>query len=86
MDAWREGQKCKESGRLLADLDKEVLMEKIFRAKLAQQDDIRRVLSATKNRELIKVIDMDSYWGTGKDGSGKNTMGKLWMKLRAELQ
>ena len=85
MDAWREGQKCKERNELLADYDKYVLMENILRAKLAQHKDVKEVLKATGDRELLKVYDTDYDWGTGADGSGQNNMGKLWMKLRAEL-
>lgn len=84
MDAWRAAQLCKEQGEII-DHDKDELMEKIFRAKLAQHDDVRRVLLATQNRDLLKVFDQDYYWGTGADDSGQNRMGKLWMKLRAEL-
>lgn len=86
MDAWREGQKCKTTGQLLADFDKYLLMEKIFRAKLEQHEDIRAVLKITGERELLKVYDTDYYWGTGADGTGENKMGKLWMKLRSELE
>lgn len=85
MDAWRQGQRCKEAGKLVSDFDKDSLMEKIFRAKLAQHEDIREVLLATKNRQLLKVYEADSYWGTGSDGNGQNKMGILWMKLRDEL-
>jgi predicted NAD-dependent protein-ADP-ribosyltransferase YbiA (DUF1768 family) len=35
---------------------------------------------------LLKVYDTDYDWGTGTDGTGQNNMGKLWMKLRDELQ
>lgn len=85
MDAWRRGQKCKEQGALMLDIDKLSLMEKIFRAKLTQHKDVRDVLKITHNRELLKVYDTDYFWGTGTDGTGDNQMGKLWMKLRAEL-
>jgi ribA/ribD-fused uncharacterized protein len=85
MDAWRLGQKCKEEGKLVANFDKLALMEKIFRAKLAQHRDIADVLKVTGERELQKVYDVDYSWGTGADGTGENQMGKLWMKLRAEL-
>ncbi len=85
MDAWRLGQICKEEGKLVADFNKEALMEKIFRAKLAQHRDIELVLRATGDRELLKVYEADSYWGTGSNGTGQNKMGVLWMKLRAEL-
>jgi len=85
MDAWRAGQVCKERNQLLPNLDKYELMEKIFRAKLMQHADIEAVLKITGDRELLKVYPKDYYWGTGADGSGENMMGKLWMKLRAEL-
>lgn len=87
MDAWREGQKYKNSQDLLVDdFDKDEVMEKLFRAKLLQHEDIKSVLLATKNRELLKVYDTDYYWGTGADGTGQNKMGELWMKLRSELE
>jgi ribA/ribD-fused uncharacterized protein len=85
MNAWRAGQAAKQNDQMLPDFDKLALMERIFRAKLEQQDDVRQVLLATKDRELLKVYDTDYYWGTGADGSGENQMGKLWMKLRQEL-
>ena len=85
MDAWRAGQLCKVAGKLLPNFDKLTLMEIIFRAKLAQHTDIAKVLKMSGERELLKVYDVDYYWGTGADGLGENQMGKLWMKLRAEL-
>lgn len=86
MDAWREGQKCKAQGQMVPGYDKYVIMETITRAKLAQHQDVRNVLLATAECELLKVYDTDYDWGTGADGSGQNNMGKLWMKLRAELK
>ncbi|MCA9361145.1 NADAR family protein [Candidatus Kaiserbacteria bacterium] len=86
MNAWRAGQKCKEHDEMLPNHDKDELMERIFRAKLEQHNDVKAVLRITSNRELLKVYDSDYYWGTGADGSGENKMGKLWMKLRAELK
>jgi ribA/ribD-fused uncharacterized protein len=86
MDAWREGQKYKNNKDLLIEgYDKYAIMEKLCRAKLAQHADVKAVLLATKDRELLKVYDTDYYWGTGRDGTGENVMGKLWMKLRDEL-
>ncbi|HEY0964532.1 MAG TPA: NADAR family protein [Candidatus Paceibacterota bacterium] len=85
LDAWRAGQRCKEAGRLVDNFDKDALMEKIFRAKLAQHPDIALVLKASGERDLLKVYSADAYWGTGPDGRGENRMGKLWMKLRSEF-
>ncbi|MAZ29737.1 Swarming motility protein ybiA [bacterium] len=85
MDAWRAGQVPKQNNQLQPGVDKLELMEQIFRAKLAQHQDVREVLLATNDRELLKNHDTDTFWGTGADGTGENQMGKLWMKLRAEL-
>lgn len=85
LDAWRIAQQAKKDNQI-TEHDKDALMERIFRAKLAQHEDVRRVLLCTKDRELKKVFDTDYYWGTGADGSGQNRMGLLWMKLRTELR
>jgi ribA/ribD-fused uncharacterized protein len=86
LEAWRRAQGAKEQGMLDESVDKLSLMEEIFRAKLAQHSDVRTVLLETGDAELLKVYDTDYYWGTGADSSGENQMGKLWMKLRAELR
>jgi ribA/ribD-fused uncharacterized protein len=85
MDAWRAGQVAKQNNQLVPDFDKVALMEQIFRAKLSQHNDVREVLLATGERELLKVYDTDYFWGTGADGTGENQMGQLWMKIRSEL-
>ncbi len=86
LEAWRRAQIAKEEGILDESIDKRALMEEIFRAKLAQHIDVRDILLETGDAELLKVYDTDYYWGTGADGTGENQMGKLWMKLRAELK
>lgn len=40
----------------------------------------------TGNRELIEHTEKDRYWGDGGDGSGKNRLGFLLMKLRDEFR
>ncbi|MEX0917953.1 MAG: NADAR family protein [Candidatus Paceibacterota bacterium] len=86
LEAWRIAQTLKEGGKLDPAHDKDVLMERIFRAKLAQHPDIREILLESGDRELLKVYPTDYYWGTGEDGTGENKMGKLWMKLRDDLR
>lgn len=85
MDAWRKAQELKQAGKVNSDHDKYELMERIFRAKMEQHPDIKEILLESGDSELLKVYDTDYYWGTGADGSGENKMGKLWMKLRNEL-
>lgn len=86
MAAWRLGQQAKLQGKLLPEVYKEVLMEQIFRAKMAQHSDVKEVLLATHSRELIKTHPQDRFWGVSENGEGENRMGKLWMKLRSELE
>jgi len=84
-EAWNLAQEYKGRDDLKANFDKDSVMEELFRAKMAQHQDIVTILKQTGDRELQKVITTDSYWGTGPDGRGENRMGKIWMKLRAEL-
>ncbi len=70
---------------LVENFDKNAIMEELFRAKLTQHPEVAEVLKLTGKRGLLKEIPTDYYWGTGHDGSGKNNMGKLWMKLRDEM-
>jgi ribA/ribD-fused uncharacterized protein len=86
LDAWRLAQKCKREELLNSAVSKDDLMEQIFRTKLDQHLDIKEILLESGDAELLKVHDSDYYWGTGADGTGDNRMGKLWMKLRDELQ
>jgi hypothetical protein len=61
-------------------------MEELLRAKLSQHEKTRRLLLETGDKQLIENSAVDYYWGIGADGTGRNTLGKLWMKLRSELQ
>jgi ribA/ribD-fused uncharacterized protein len=86
LKAWKLSQKHKENPALLTPgWDKEAVMKELFRAKLAQHDEVREFLISTGDATLLKVWPTDYTWGTGADGTGENRMGKLWMELREEL-
>ncbi len=61
-------------------------MEEIVRAKCLQHEKIRTLLAETGSCQIIENSPTDSYWGAGPDGDGQNQLGKIWMKLRDELQ
>lgn len=46
---------------------------------------LRKKLAETGDALLIENSPYDYYWGVGKDGSGKNKLGKLLMKVRDRL-
>ena len=58
----------------------------IVRAKHDQHEYIQRKLLETGNLELIENSPKDSFWGRGPDWKGRNELGKIWMKLREEMQ
>lgn len=61
------------------------VMEKALRLKF-QNPDLRKKLIATGDEELVEGNQWgDRYWGVC-NGSGKNKLGKLLMKIRKELQ
>jgi ribA/ribD-fused uncharacterized protein len=77
----------KYSGRMRADWTdvRDGVMERALRDKLARHRQIRELLMATGEEELIETAP-DRYWGIGRDGEGENRLGLLWMKLRDELR
>ena len=54
-----------------------------LRAKFADEQ-LRALLLSTGDARLVENNKHDSYWGIG-DGHGANHLGRLLMKLRAEL-
>jgi ribA/ribD-fused uncharacterized protein len=54
-------------------------------AKFRQNPRLKAILLGTMDRELREKSRWDSYWGTGRDGRGKNQLGKLLMSLRDDL-
>lgn len=88
-EAWEVSQKYK--AQQLSDFNerKVAVMEDIFRAKLAQHDDVRKALIDSAGQEIVKRITTgpkaDGFWDDGVDGAGRNEAGKIWMRLRGEL-
>ncbi len=61
------------------------IMEEILRLKLEQNSYVKQKLLETLDLEIVEDSPKDSFWGWGPDKSGRNELGKLWMKLRAEI-
>ena len=55
-------------------------------AKFTQDDDLRKLLLKTKEKYIVEKTKYDDFWGNGKNGQGKNILGKLLMHLRDEIQ
>ncbi|MGH9754959.1 MAG: NADAR family protein [Blastocatellia bacterium] len=65
---------------------KDEIMFEAIRAKFAQHEELRKILLATGDAEIIEHTGKDSYWGDGGDGSGRNMLGKTLMLVREEVR
>jgi hypothetical protein len=65
---------------------KDQVMLEALRAKFAQHDGLRELLLGTGDARLVEHTSNDRYWADGGDGTGRNQLGELLMKVRSELK
>ena len=61
------------------------VMTDAVRAKFQQHEDLRELLMSTGEAKLVEHTSNDAYWGDGGDGSGRNMLGVVLMRVRDEL-
>ena len=62
------------------------VMTEAVRAKFTQHDELRTTLLGTGDAKIVEHTENDDYWGDGGDGSGKNMLGQILMRIRSELK
>lgn len=82
-------KKIKKLGRKVKNFDDSKwakiryhFMLTINRAKYTQNKELRDILLSTGRATIVEDSPFDYIWGTGKDGSGQNLLGKVLMELR----
>jgi len=85
-EAFKIAERKKHLRRADWDQLKVGVMHRILRAKADQHEYVRRKLLATGDRALIENSWRDDFWGWGPNRDGKNMLGTLWMRVRAELR
>ncbi|WP_437666266.1 NADAR family protein [Sorangium sp. So ce1182] len=65
---------------------KDDVMRRAVLRKFETHADIRGILLATGDEELVETSPADYYWGCGAEGVGKNMLGKILMETRRILQ
>lgn len=65
---------------------KDDIMRKAVLRKFENHAEIREILLATGDEEIVENAPGDYYWGCGKDGSGKNMLGQILMEVRDILR
>jgi len=61
-------------------------MVEAVRAKFMQHRQLRNLLLATGDAELVEHTNKDHFWADGGDGTGQNQLGKILMEIRKELR
>ena len=84
--AARLGRDRKQKLRRDWDSAKVSVMREALEAKFTQYDELKELLLKTENSKLVEHTVNDSYWGDGGNGSGKNMLGQLLMKIREKLR
>ena len=64
---------------------KEDAMYRAVRAKFETHPALKTLLLSTGEEAIVENAPGDYYWGCGKDGSGKNRLGAILMRVREEL-
>jgi ribA/ribD-fused uncharacterized protein len=65
---------------------KDQVMLKAVRAKFEQHPELAETLLGTGEAQIIEHTANDRYWGDGGDGTGKNMLGKILVRVREELR
>ncbi|HEX2913092.1 MAG TPA: NADAR family protein [Chloroflexia bacterium] len=65
---------------------KDDVMLAALRAKFTQHPELKSLLLSTDEQELVEKTTDDYYWGCGTQGTGKNKLGELLMRVRTELR
>jgi ribA/ribD-fused uncharacterized protein len=86
MVAARMGRSRKRPLRKDWEAVKDSIMHEAVLAKFTQNADLREALIATGDLSIIEHTENDAYWGDGGDGSGKNRLGQILMRVREELR
>ncbi|HXK40385.1 MAG TPA: NADAR family protein [Candidatus Paceibacterota bacterium] len=88
--AWEISQRHKGTQRPGFSAKKVAIMKELSRAKYEQHEDVREALMGSGDLRIVKHITdgppADGFWDDGKDGTGRNHIGEIWMELRSELR
>jgi ribA/ribD-fused uncharacterized protein len=71
-----------------ADWDsvKEEVMRRAIWAKFEQNRQLRELLLATGDEELVHESRSDRFWGRNRDGAGENRLGAILIEVRQSLR
>lgn len=86
--AFKYGRSPKNQCKLRSDWDKYRLkaMKKVLYAKFTQHEALKQLLLGTGEVLLVEDSPVDTFWGCGSSGAGKNHLGRMLVELRRKLR
>lgn len=78
------GKKVKNFDDKVWDKYKVAVMKSIVSAKFSQNKDLTEILLSTKDLYLEEYTS-DKFWGSGRNGTGKNILGQILMQYRNNI-
>lgn len=85
-DAARMGRDRSHPLRRDWEAVKEEVMRRAVQCKFETHPDLRQMLLATGDEQIVEASPVDFYWGCGGDGTGLNRLGKILMEVRDALR
>ena len=85
-EAAMRGRDCTRPLRSDWERVKDDVMRRAVLCKFEAHADLREILLATGEEELVERNVLDYYWGCGQDGSGRNMLGCILMEVRTILR
>lgn len=86
MIAARMGRDRKRPLRSDWESVKDEIMRAAVSAKFSQYSELRDILLATGDAQLVEHTTNDNYWADGGDGTGRNMLGVILMEVREQLR
>ena len=86
IEFWLEGKMWKSLLMYLQAFRDKNGMYRAAMQKVKQHPRLEELLRNTGEKELIYLLPNDSYWGIEFNGTGKNTLGKILMRIRNEIR
>lgn len=62
------------------------MMDEVLLHKFRQHPALKAELLGTGNAELVEDSHVDAFWGVGKNGKGRNELGKALVRLRERFR
>src|ERR1043165_331787 len=62
------------------------VMEWVVKTKFEQHPILAKRLLETGDKKLVEHTEVDRFWGDGGDGSGRNMLGEVLMRVRKQLR